>query len=583
MRERHPPPPPPPYPHLTIGDQQADYAPELFYSREGEGGLPGLRAKFDRMRELFVRYAKDSKDQRDGADPVSLNFHRISDLAWLLFLGEIPHRSTVTFETIDDIVRGLEGDGLRRERCLRMKSGTKRLLMAANGERPACVFVGQTAWIVKADVDLPWMVPVDMHWFNPTAVPPDTATLSEMQQMGRLTKANPYLYRNNPHLKHLLRLLLHLERHVTYSPDQYHSMFLDWNRNDLYTWYKPQHQVVMAHNRSLQWCMFLAVPAALVEANLTRILIPRYSFIAYFAGEVRPRNLFDQDLYAAQYLQVAKQREKEGGGDKEESNPKTHLVVTLTRDDRRPGVGNPAFFSNGACYKSERWFKLYPNALTGYSYDAENEEVVKGRTGGSALYKAEELYRQSTLSASVDITGRMIKERHAQLFPEGQRDLWVTDKIRLNRPGGGPTEEQMLIPVEWCYDEIGSRKEKSDGQKCQCMSRCYRLPAENQSVVDFIQSVRARPRVPPVDWDAIMRDPSLDPPVITCIGRYLQQWEPYKGITVRDEKTLRRKRQEEGFMRASEGGGSVEGDDERELEGWVAAAGSSGAGCRAMR
>ena len=130
------------------------------------------------------------------------------------------------------------------------------------------------------------------------------------------------------------------------------------NQEEVYSWYRPRHQVVIAHNKAHQWCMFLAVPEALVLANLDRVLIPRFAFVGYFSGEVRAKDVFAQDYYAARYLQKYTP-------EPEFKEHQTHLVSTFTNCATRPGVGGSAFFSNGACRQSDRWFDLFPNFLWG--------------------------------------------------------------------------------------------------------------------------------------------------------------------------------------------------------------------------
>jgi hypothetical protein len=316
--------------------------------------------------------------------------------------------------------------------------------------------------------------------------------------------------------------------------------------------------------------MFLAVPEALVQANLDRILIPRFAFVGYFSGEVRAKDVFAQDHYAAQYLQKYTP-------EPEFKDHQTHLVSTLAKSATRPGVGGAAFFSNGACRQSERWFDLFPNFLGGFYLDQDGN-VMRARSGGGAFGKAEEHFRQSSLLASVDITGRMIRDRCAALFPDGEPTKWPTDKVTLQSTPGGPFEAQLLIPVEWCYDTLARPERSANSQPCLCMTRCWTLPPEQRNQVDFLQPTSERPATKMPVWTEIEANADLKAPTVGRIGAYLQQWPGFEGIAVKSDKALRRKRK-----KAEAGAADGDGDENTGvLEGWVAATGSSGAGATAM-
>jgi hypothetical protein len=240
-------------------------------------------------------------------------------------------------------------------------------------------------------------------------------------------------------------------------------------------------------------------------------------------------------------------------------------------------VGGSAFFSNGACRQSERWFDLFPNFLGGVFEDKDGN-VMRARSGGGPFGKAEEHFRQSSLLASVDITSRMIRVRRP--VPR-----WTAEQVagRQGHPAvpaspSGPFEAQLLIPVEWCYDTLARPERSAHSQPCLCMTRCWTLPPDQRNQVDFLQPTSERPATKMPVWREIEANADLKAPTVGRIGAYLQQWPGFEGIAVKSDKALRRKRK-----KAEAGAADGDGDENTGvLEGWVAATGSSGAGATAM-
>ena len=275
-------------------------------------------------------------------------------------------------------------------------------------------------WEVRADVELPFIVPVELMWFNPDA---RAATASERHKNGRLEAANAVLHAR---YARLLQHMLAIEPYVLGG-----DLLSEWNAPGL-RWHKPRYSVLLRHMPAVGWAMFLAVERS--EG------VPKGAVISFFAGEVRAHNPHANDSYAFTYIQSKKAHE-------------SYLVCT-------PGTGlgvcSMAFFSNHTCLQ-EPWFIAVNNRLLPFKKQPDGTYAqchsMGGRSAHTVVTGSSELYRHRTLITACDITPQMLRE-----------DPRVTADA-----------ECFYVPVEWnYYNEVVAAE--GETRRCACLSRCSFSP-----------------------------------------------------------------------------------------------------------
>ena len=347
-----------------------------------------------------------------------------------LFLG-------TELKTHDDITAFLADENSIRSCKARREEYKREFLGGA-----ACkdLWLPYGVWKVRHDVELPFLILVDLPWFNSRSVLPHEATLDEMQQSGRIVHANQTFYDKYSHYAKTLGHLLAIEPFVRpiENDDDSDDFFTEWHTPENFTWYKPMHTTVIAHcGDVLQWSMFLAIARQDIDNNLDRIVVPQDVMVASFAGEIKVLDLHQPEHYAFTYIH----RRKKGS---------TYLVCTKHETPHRPAIGSLAFFSNHTCVRKP-WFIAKHHKFTLFKKRGDmyvptsQQNVVLGST---------ELYRHRTLTTAINITGRMFRDMH--------------EKTRASLFNAN--EFYYYIPVEWNYYSTTPKKTTT---KCHCLTHCH--------------------------------------------------------------------------------------------------------------
>ena len=536
-------------PVFTFGHNHDLYAGELFFD-EREDDMAALDHKYDDMSRMYFRLnARVSEPPPAHVQPASMHAFRYNCWVSRLFFGQCWLGKTITHETITDVMNDPE----ELAQCMQRRRDYKQEFLGGRTRRNLDLPFG--IWVVSRDIDMPFLIPVDLHWFNGESVDPNRATWQEMQQAGRLVGANEALYRSNQTYAPLLKRLLQLERHLVFDYEMYgrtaaetNSLWWFWHEKKRFVWYRPAHLTVITHLPILGWSAFLAVPRATVERNLDKYIIPRGAIAATFAGEVRVLDVFATDRFAVSYIGKIDRSRK---GDLHA----THIVCTKTEIPRVPAVASIAFFSNHRCTATrptaeergkERpcWFINAPNSLVPFDRTPYGLRM-KEKATCNVVYQGSEIYRHSTTVTACSITGREFLKEHNRLFSHAKaRNEWIMDQL------GSITDGALTyyyVAIEWNYCSMSNIFAVSERVKssCLCLSRCHFLDPTKRRVAPFLLN------------DAVMPRPALSEPwtlqnykerlqgrppnLVQTVRRYLLQFQPQRAPGARTEMRRRQK------------------------------------------
>lgn len=480
------------------GPIDSDFAPEMFFGDEDD--IEELEDKFSEMQRLYWGLSTSSVQERRPSSALISTVHAFDYDHWVpkLFLGQDWSAKSIDHRYITALLADKE----ELARCKARRAEYKREFLGGSARQNLTLPYG--VWVVLRDVELPFMIPVDLFWFNSRTVNPDTATWSELYNAGRIVDANTMLYEKNRFYAPLLQRLIALEQYVVDA-----EVFTEWHSGRL-MWYKPLHRTVITRvDEKLGWSMFLAVPRAIVEQNMDRVIIRKGAVLASFAGEMKVLDMFEADNYALGYI---------GKHDDAGDALTTHLVCTKAELPDRPGVCNFAFFSNHCCVETtgvakprrkpaeqQQWFANTHSDLAPFRRIGGELSSIK-RTSNIVL-GASELYKHETLSVTVNITGRMFAERELCC------DQW---------PMMRSDEEMMYVPVEWNYYLMPP----GEGPRCTCLSRCYFSAEAERGRAPFTEpQIETRP--PPAMWTLEKAEAELSGSLsalkLSCIRKFFAQ------------------------------------------------------------
>jgi hypothetical protein len=333
---------------------------------------------------------------------------------------------------------------------------------------------------------LPWMIPIsNFHYHNSKAVQWQTATVREMIMCGRLVGANERLYLRTELYKQLFPRLVEMNSHLVHKcqgTESESAMSLweenvwdNWHHGKSFFWYKPCFRVCVVPARGIGHSMFLIFPKS-VLADPNKIVVPAFSHVHTFAGEVRPVDLSVSDDYGFDYitqgLKGMKPR-KPKRSDPEDvrkrmlteiklenaRNPKAEMVSTnYVRYERRPGIGSAAYMANHTCGMNFGKLKTYKENQCRDNEYFYMSSIRVGNKEGNAILKADALM----LFISIRSTQDLYADR-------------ILDWNQCNRHHayilfGSMVDEYAFFPVEFVYNR--QEPKPPFHTKCNCMTRC---------------------------------------------------------------------------------------------------------------
>ena len=418
------------------------YATELFYDdREDADFLRVIGNTFTNMQRVFFEHlhgrTRGRRPTATSYDAIPMHLEYSAEV-WKLFFGDDRSEKPVAYTDIDAVLLNKRGHDAMLSHLKRARLEFHREFLA---EREfAHVLVDDVVWRVTRAHPVPWMIPVQFSWYNNRAVPPSSATLSEMFECSRIEDTNRILFEKDFCFKHLLQHLIFMEKHVMFDAGRAEvntpcSLAVSWFKPN-YVFFKRCFKVLVLYDETIQWSMFLAFEKKLVDDNLDKIIVPKDTVIASLDGEVRPLDLFQMDLYALELIRACL---KGWYADKEELKKAdiSYLVTTFFCAEDRPAVGGSGFFANATCV-DDVWFCCMSHWLD-------------SKRTGTVISNSQNSYRHSMITTSVDITGGMIKRRN-----------WEVAGL----------ENLYLLPVEWQYSQSSS-EDSTKQIVCNCMTRCH--------------------------------------------------------------------------------------------------------------
>ena len=501
-----------PFPSVRPAKDAEKYADELFVKETSD--ISKMKESFEQMLKLFPIYCfgsmSDKKVKESAVWPIQVfeNSHWVSKLFW----GQDLKGTKLTYKMIEDLL----GDEAEMQQCLERRKKYKVEFL--EGLDSKYISTPQGTWVVFKDIDLPFIVVVDLLWFNSKSITPDVATLSEMQQAGRIVNGNKCLYEKKGVIAPLLASLIQLEQYVVfdYSTEvkradlreedkELRTLFTDWWRPDKFNWNMPMHDTIVTHIEGLGWSTFLAFPRELVMKNLDKVILRKGTVLTFFAGELRVHNIYEKEDYALTYI-------KKMVKDKELEKDTSYLIYTT--DKKRLGVSSLPFFSNHTC-DDNTWFRATGNDLATFKLYGENTELQKEHKTSSIVVGANEMYRHRTLTVRMDITGAMFKDKYDALFANEEAKTWRMLPIEM---------EIMQIPLEWKYHETDKPVGDED-KTCRCLTKCHFADPKSRSRAPFGDTdFPVRPD--PVHWNMEKVTASEAKVNKSYIELYLSQFPP---------------------------------------------------------
>ena len=422
------------------------YSPEILLN---ELETENANEQFKELQKLFYMYHnKNPMTDKKGKNAIPMQLHESDPQIWKLFVGVDKPGTTCTYEWIDTI---LQTDQATLQTYNEARKTYKEQFL--NGAIRKTLKVDGVIWVVSKYHDLPWIIPVSLHYHNSKAVPPKVATWSEMWQCGRMVDTNYRIYKKDEVYIKLFPKVLAMEKQIVF--DDHAEIQIGTETSLLHSWYKPcnmwykpVHKLYAFPYQFTGYNVLLGVPRDIVERNMGRILIPKYTPIMSLTGELRPRDKSIHDRYAAEIIKATKIGL--GGIDP------TDLVATVDMSNTRPGIASIGFFANSACDPAKRVFEFRP--------------ALMGDAQGNGIENANFMYKHKNVTTEMDIYGEYIDRVHRRLV----------QMLEVPLPYDKDPGDTMFIPVEFKYSTTSP-----DGEyTCGCLSRCALTGLDERSRVD---------------------------------------------------------------------------------------------------
>ena len=465
----------------TVSAHAASFAKEMFVTDEMD--IERLKASFSDMMDFYPKFCFEPVDKRRATEGTVWPIQVLDYSHWVskLFWGQDLKGEKLTYKMVESLL----ADGPEIERCRERRQLYKMAFL--EGADSKYLQLPQGSWVVFRDIPLPFVIMVDMLWFNSKSVTPDIATVSEMQQAGRIVNANKTLYEKGRYCAPLLASLIQLEQNVVYdyepgSTERLHkTLFSDWFTPEKFVWYVPMHETVVTDIPNIGRATFLAIPRKLVESNLDKIVLRKGAILGSFAGELKVHNIYEKEQYAITY--IAKHKT-----DTQIKDDTTYLIYTTNESEKRMGLSSIPFYSNHTC--ANEWFVATVNNLSNFKLVVDDTELVQEKITGNIVLGANEFYRQRSLMMQIDVTGAMFKARHDALFANPEAKAWKLLEMDM---------DMMYVPLEWEYFKV-EPAEDDESRNCMCLTHCYFRDRSERSRGPF-EDGDLRPRPPPTAWN----------------------------------------------------------------------------------
>jgi hypothetical protein len=513
-------------------DDHDKYHPDMFLDENSQDEMDAMYTEY--TKAAFDYYSRSESQDDSSGSCIALQ-DQMNETAWKLFVGlnaiEVQtqlkrddisviyhHDVTRLLDYFRRFSRATDFKALRAQYRAEFLEGRKSRPFEFDG----------VIWLVGDERDLPWMIPIrDFSFHNSAAVYWKVATLYEMIICGRLVGANERLYEFSSLYKRLFPLVVYMNKHLVHKPDEpdkwEHTVWDNWHSGQSFFWYRPCFRVCVIPSLRVRYCMVLAFDKSVTrdERGNPRdlVVVPAFSHVYTFAGEVRPVDLATSDEYGFNYLanRGMKGLSTVSMGSKRRTDKPDLVCTNYVLYDNRPGVGSAAYMANHTCGMGETGEAVKdPKARRPNEY-FYFPEIRVGNREGNAIAKADALVVFTSIKSSRDITAEVVVD-------------WM-DKNAENMSTwfGEMTQTYDLFPVEFVYNRT-IPESASKGSACRCMTRCSRAGVTPSNImIDNVRSITERAQresydVLVAEINASMSDRSKHTTKIGYIRDYLMRW-----------------------------------------------------------
>lgn len=475
---------------LQFPDNSVKYHPNIFLSDEKYRTMGQTYRNY--TEQAFGYYCRDRGRYTDASKTgtcLALN-NQMTEMAWKLFVG-LDAEQVAEYLDREDISKIYHRDVELLLAKLRLHSSDpdfvsrrKQFRMDYVGDKKLRIFdLNGVVWVVTQHRDLPWMIPIEnFHFHNANALNWRKATLYEMILCGRLIEANDRLYKDTELYKKLFPLILHMNKHLVHKKDTVEKWEMDvwdnWHAGDEFFWYSPCFRVCLVPSPAVRHCMMLAFKKSTTRRSGNLIVVPAYSLIYAFAGEVRPVDLSVDDIYAFDLIHNRGEKYMATISRSKKSLRPELVCTNYVLYDNRPGVGSAAYMANHTCGMGETVDIKKPKLLRPNEYFYMSEIKV-GNREGNAIANADLLTVFTSLKSTRDITSKVVTH-------------WTDNNAKWLSVTLGPSmvKEYDFFPVEFIYNrDVPEEK----GTKCMCLTRCNRHKNKTNILISSVSNLTARP------------------------------------------------------------------------------------------
>jgi hypothetical protein len=235
----------------------------------------------DRNQEL--QYLTDRNRPRKpkaiAGKVIPIHVHKYPITVWELFLGtntilgrNLP-RDGLTFKEIE-FVRQAEPEYLATLRRNRLLAKSRFL----GGRDMRGIWVGNEWWTVYRDIELPFVLFADRHFFNSKYLPPTQATLNQMNQMGRMLGSNERMHGEDEFTAEIWQRICILEPYVRATDAMPRDGFLSVSDPSAFS--EPTFFLSVYFRPGIGWSVAMAC-----ESNA---VVRKGTLVKMQAGEIRP-------------------------------------------------------------------------------------------------------------------------------------------------------------------------------------------------------------------------------------------------------------------------------------------------------
>ena len=224
-----------------------------------------------------------------------MNIFMLNSIVWMLFVGvsSINGHDLATNGLTYMDVESIRNASPEYHEFLRQER-EKAKVEFLRGREMGAIWVGDEHWTVYAKYPLPFIMFTDRHWFNPSFLRLDQATLNQMNGAGRMLGSNALMHGEHEFTAEKWQRMCILEQYIRHDEGRPRDRFLSMEPVDAF--YKRSFYTAIYYNEETGWGMVMVAKST--------ILIPKGVYVKFQGSEIRVADGIHQGRHATEFVAV---------------------------------------------------------------------------------------------------------------------------------------------------------------------------------------------------------------------------------------------------------------------------------------